>query len=46
MESKILAKLGIDPAFIFLFLLVLIMDWLYESTVKIKKDYLIGRKKF
>ena len=38
MESKILAKLGIDPAFIFLFLLVLIVI-LFVLYVNISLKY-------
>ena len=39
MESKILAKLGIDPAFIFLFMLILIVVLLYVN-VSLKYDRL------
>ena len=38
MESKILAKIGIDPAFIFLFLLVLIVV-LFVMYVNVNMKY-------
>ena len=41
MESKILAKLGIDPAFIFLFMLILIVVlFVLYVNVSLKYDRL------